>query len=105
MSLVRGRRVEDEADARACLAALAASGSTTLNAWCRSNGVSASGLYHWKRKLEAPPKPGAVRLVEVPLPRCAPARYALVLGDVQVVVGDDFRDETLARLLAVVRSC
>lgn len=99
MSLVRGRQVRDEADARACLAA--AEGASTLNAWCRSHGVSAGSLHAWRRRLAG----ATVRLVELTLPPAPSARYEVVVGDVRVVVGDDFHDDTLARLLQVVRAC
>lgn len=93
----------DEVDARACLAA--AQGSETLNAWCRANGVSAGCLHAWRRKLSKRWKREDVRLVELSVPRRVAARYEVVLGEVRVVVGDDFQDETLSRLLRVVAAC
>jgi len=53
-----------------------------------------------------------VRVVEVvPAVRVAPspgaetARYRVVVGQLTVEVDDHFREDTLARLLDVVRSC
>jgi hypothetical protein len=50
-----------------------------------------------------------MRLVEL-TPTCEPeqarvARYRVQVGEVVVEVDDTFRDETLARLLAVVAAC
>jgi hypothetical protein len=33
------------------------------------------------------------------------ARYAVVVGDVRIEVDDSFQPETLARLVAALRSC
>ena len=43
-----GRPIADEADARACLAAMGASGST-LFGWARENGVAPGHLYRWRQ--------------------------------------------------------
>ncbi len=113
------RRVRDEADARSCLASVEASGMT-LYPWARANGVAVRSLGRWRERValidartqrEAPrskrvklPEP---RLVEVTVtPRePAPVRDDVVVGRFRVVVGDDFAESTLARLLRVVASC
>ena len=46
-----------------------------------------------------------LRLMEVVLPPAGPSRYRVLVGDVAVEVEDDFKEATLARLLAVVRAC
>ncbi len=48
-----------------------------------------------------------VQLVElVPAtPLYAAARYVVRVGDVELELDDDFRDETLRRLVGVLRSC
>ena len=101
-----------EADARRCLAAAAASG-TSLYAWCRANDVPSSTLYRWQHRLGVARDP--VRLIEViarPEPARAPtpvsvsaAHYVVSVKDVTITVSDDFADATLARLLAVARAC
>ena len=166
-----GRRVRDEADARACLAAMDASGMKLygwarangvavrslgrwrervalldaqakrgvtkvddaaprkpmgesearrlltawervggpLAPWCRSNGVSSDVLYRWRDRLTASEQEVPPRLVEVvsaATPEVLPAaRYDVLVGRFRVVVGDDFADATLTRLLRVVASC
>ena len=101
--VIGGRRLVSESEARRCLADLGRSG-LSLNGWCRQHGVSYSSLYGWRRRLSEPAVP-LVELVATPTPPTTPkatARYAVVVGDVQVVVGDDFADATLVRLLKVV---
>ena len=49
-----------------------------------------------------------MELVPAPPPRPAPvgmARYVLEMGGAQLEFGDDFREETLARVMAVLRAC
>lgn len=84
-----------------------------LATFCRARGLplpataaAQSGGGRGKRAA-----PAGVRLVEVvaaaPKPEQAapPARYEVVLGGVSVVVGDDFREDTLRRLMAAVSPC
>lgn len=122
MSLKSGRTVKDAEDARACLAAAASTGMT-LYGWCSANNVASSGLYQWRKRLAArpggeprfvevtaaaPTAPAAVTEVRIAPPVASSADrtiYEVHLGDCRVVVGDDFRDETLARLLRVARAC
>lgn len=53
------------------------------------------------------PRPAAVlKLVPVESgPAAAPARYTVRVDGGEVEVGDDFREETLHRLLRVVAAC
>jgi hypothetical protein len=64
----------------------------------------------WRERLAASTGTAEVpRLVEVTVPVAlkadASARYDVVVGRFRVVVGDDFADATLARLLRVVAAC
>jgi hypothetical protein len=114
------RKIESEAEARALLAKVAKSGGD-VGAWARAHGIDGRSLNAWRMNLErrgatgrgvvARPRTGAQRaqLVElVPtsissVPRVA--RYSLRVGGVEIEFGDDFREETLARALGVLRRC
>lgn len=49
---------------------------------------------------------GGARLVElVPRASAEAGRYVIWLGDVAVEVGDDFREQTLARIASALRAC
>jgi hypothetical protein len=99
------RKIEDEADARRCLAAVKASGGDGV-AWANANGVDARSLNAWRvnlsRRDAQPPK-----LVElVPTTPCRPlARYAIAVGDLRVEFDDGFSGDTLFRVMQVLRSC
>jgi hypothetical protein len=41
----------------------------------------------------------------VPTPALRAARYVVRVGDVAIEVDDDFSDETLARVVRVLRAC
>jgi transposase-like protein len=105
------RKIVDEKDARACLLSVARSGQT-LRAWSRGHGVDGRSLRAWDRNLSrrassAPPRrePGLVEVVRAsPIPR-SPQRYLVHVGEVSVEVGDDFDEQTLRRLLEVLRAC
>ena len=98
----------DEAGARRLLAAWEQVGGP-LAPLCLENGVSSDTLYRWRDRLAATGHEESPRLVEVvaaPEPEPPPAaRYDVVVGRFRVVVGDDFADATLARLLRVVAAC
>jgi hypothetical protein len=99
------RRIRDEVEARACLAKVTESGRP-LAAWSREHGIDGRSLNTWRVNLErrelAALKPRFVELV----PRASmSARYAVVVGDVRIEVDDSFQPETLARLVAALRSC
>lgn len=102
-----GRKVRDADEARACLAAVAAS-HLTLAQWARSRGLDGRSLNLWKVNLTrpGPAVPPDLRLVELVAAEPAPhARYAVRVGDFAVEVGDTFDDGVLRRLLRVVASC
>lgn len=85
------------------LAALASSGQS-LSAWCAAEGIDGRSLGAWKSQLSP-----SLRLVEVgvkpALPPTAAPVYRVVVGALRLEVGDDFREDTLARLLRLARSC
>lgn len=118
-----GRTVKGAEDARECLAAATAAGMTVYG-WCTANNVAPSALYHWRQRLAAlgggpqfvevtaaaPVRPARVpaKVQPTPAPESSGdprARYEVHVGGCHLVVGDDFRDETLARLLRVARAC
>ena len=101
-----GRKIRDRDDAFACLHAWQASG-LTLSAWSRSHGIDGRSLHCWQVNLErGSRKKAATAVVElVPTPSPGAARYLVRVDDIEVEVGDDFREETLERLLRVLVAC
>jgi hypothetical protein len=104
------RKIEDARDARACVKAARVAG-LSLGAWARRHGVDGRSLHAWSVNMARSPsssamiaKPRLIELVPVPSPR-APARYVVRIGDTSVEVGDDFHEETLARMVRVLRAC
>lgn len=100
------RKIEDAAEARACLAAAAASRQKRAD-WARLHGIDARSLNAWRLNLERAAEPAELRLVELVPTRAhrAPARYAVRVGDMIVEVDDAFDDDVLRRLISVVSSC
>jgi hypothetical protein len=103
---IERRGVRDEADARACLAAMARSGMT-LKAWANANGVDGRSLQAWVMTLErrAERREIAPRFVELVTKPANTARYLVHVRDVSIEVDDHFDDTTLGRLIAVVAAC
>lgn len=93
----------DEAHARELLAAWRAT-NQPLTVFCRARNVSYHSLYRWRRVLDA--KVPVLLEVKVAAP-ARPATYEVILAGGRVVrVGDDFHDDTLARLVAALeRAC
>ena len=115
------RKIRDEDDARACLKAVEAAGGD-LRAWARAQGVDGRSLNTWRQNLARREGAGMRRsdtastlvrrsaplqLVElVPTdPLRAGALYVVRVGDLELELDDGFRDETLRRLVGVLRSC
>ncbi|MBL8615283.1 MAG: hypothetical protein JNM72_06725 [Deltaproteobacteria bacterium] len=74
-----------------------------LPEWCAQNGVDGRSLRYWADRLA---QPAPIRLVELARPgRAAPEPLRLTLDGVVIDVPDGFNDQTLARVLAVVRAC
>jgi hypothetical protein len=112
--VAKHRKIGSESEARRCLAAVKGSGMS-LKDWARGHGIDGRSLHAWKMNLErcAPSAPKrkasaakGTPLVElVPAPASPPSRYVLHLGVGSVEFGDDFLDETLRRVVGVLRSC
>jgi len=103
------RKIDGEKDARACLRAATAAG-LSVREWARDNGVDGRSLNAWQINLSRSRAPdGAVkaRLVElVPAtPPRADARYLVHVDGARIEVADDFREETLVRLVRALRAC
>jgi hypothetical protein len=101
--------VVDRHEAEALLASWNESG-VSLPAFARASGIDGRSLNCWRlnltrSRLHRAEQP--LRLVElaVAAPAARDAVYLVRVGEVEVEVGDDFREETLARLLRVVSRC
>ena len=101
------RKIVNARDARACVKAARASG-LSLGAWARRHGVDGRSLHAWSVNLRLsssrPAKPGLIELVPTTAP-AASTRYVVRVGDTAIEVGDDFHDDTLARVVRVLRAC
>lgn len=105
-----GRKIKNEADARACLGAVKAAGVERV-AWSRANGIDARSLNAWRVALErraistsAAANPKLVELV----PRgrnVTSARYVLTVCDSQLEFDDACSGETIARVVRALRAC
>jgi hypothetical protein len=105
------RKVRDEADARRALAAVERAGGQ-IGVWARANGIDGRSLRMWKlnlaRRSAARPNAarGPVTLVElVPTALVSTARYVLRSGGLTFEFGGEAREETLRRVVAVLRAC
>ena len=107
-----GRKVFNEYDARQCLAAVKRS-QTELGVWARTHGIDGRSLNLWRANLarrgkaRAPsrPQPRLVELVPSVPVAVAPAPYVLRIGAVELEVGIDFHDESLRRLVGLLKLC
>ena len=109
-----GRKIRDEEDARACLAAATAGGLSPTE-WARQNGVDGRSLFAWTRNIarghsrrgtKSGRRRKATGIVElVPDRALAGSRYLVRCGRLSVEVDDHFDEATLARLLRVVAAC
>ena len=99
------RKIKDEADARACLAAVRAAGGDAV-AWSRANGVDARSLHAWRMNLRPHTQPKKPALVElVPATRSDRAQYVIDLGEIRVEFDDFCSAETLQRVVRALRAC
>ena len=107
------RKIRDAQDAHACLDAAKAAGLAPRD-WARQNDLDARSLHMWRVHLarrascdSAPPPPSGPRLVElVPTPPSRPhPRYVLHVAGCVVELDDHFHEESLARLVRVLRAC
>lgn len=110
-----GRKIRDEEDARACLAAAARSGVRRRD-WARAHGVDGRSLHCWYLQLRGPRRrvksPGPpMSLVELVPAVQAEARtpetggFVVRLREVEVEVPPDFDGGALLRLLEVLSRC
>ena len=107
-----GRKIFNEQDARWCLAAVKTS-RADLGTWARRHGVDGRSLNLWRANLSRRGAPSVrtvkpVQLVElVPaVPRnVARAPYLLRVGGVELEVGDQFDEQSLRRLVGLLKSC
>lgn len=104
-----GRRIFDEQDARRCLAA-ARSSRDGLAAWARAHGIDGRSLNLWRvnlrrRGLPRAVAPTMVELVPAPMATASRAPYVLHIRGVELEVGDDFEEQSLRRLVGLLKSC
>jgi transposase-like protein len=104
------RKIKDDRDARACLRAVRAAG-ISAGEWAREHGVDGRSLNAWRINLsrsgapeEVEAKPRLVELVPA-APSRAAARYVVHVDDARIELADDFREETLLRLVRALRAC
>ena len=100
------RKIRDRRDALSCLEAMDSS-SMGLTPWAHAHGVDARSLNCWRLNLGW--EPGCERLVEL-VPdvgggHASIARYRVRVDGVEIEVDDNFREETLVRLLDLVVGC
>ena len=105
------RKIDDEWDARACLR-LAKAAGVSVGEWARENGVDGRSLNAWRINLSRAGASGAAavsppRLVELvtAAPSRADARYVVHVDGARIELADDFREETLLRLVRALRAC
>lgn len=105
------RKVHDEREARSMLAKVEAAGGD-VGAWARAHNIDGRSLHAWSRNLarrgtgagsKSRDALGLVEIVSTPTP--VRGRYVLRLRGAELELDDDFREETLLRILAVLRSC
>ena len=98
-----GRKIRDRAEAIELLAAWEASGER-MSAWCSARGLNRYSLSTHRNWLRAS-RGATVRMVEVELPAPITSTYRVDLGDIAIEVDDDFRADTLRRLVDVLGAC
>lgn len=118
VQVMKRRKIEDEQEARACLAEVRRSGEDRAT-WARSRGIDGRSLHAWSMNLargaDAKRRTGrsekrvakSAALVEL-VPATAVgsvSRYAIRVGSVALEFEDDFEEATLRRAIAVLRSC
>lgn len=106
-----GRKVFNEQDARRCLAAVRAS-RRELAEWAREHGVDGRSLNLWRVNLERrgvvrvrAETPRMIELVPMAARVVARAPYVLRIGGVELELGADFDEQSLRRLVGLLKSC
>ncbi len=104
------RKIDDEREARAFLKAAKRAG-VPLKTWARTHGIDGRSLNAWRINLGRAGSgariPASLRLVElVPAPEArSGGRYVVRVADASIELDEDFRDETLVRIVRTLRSC
>ncbi len=85
-------------------------GAARIHAWARAHGIDGRSLNAWRVNLERRGKPArrvGPRLVElVPaITAGSSSRYVLHIGNLELELGDDFNEQTLRRLVVLLKSC
>jgi transposase-like protein len=107
-----GRKVFNEYDAQRCLAAVRRSGAP-LGAWARAHGIDGRSLNLWRANLarrgqrRARPTPAQVIELVPVASRTAVARAPFIIrvAGAELEVGANFDDESLGRLVRLLKSC
>ena len=77
-----------------------------MSSWCARRGLNWYSLSAFKGwGVRAPDVPFAEVVVAASPANAEGARYRVVVGAVTIEVGDDFRADTLTRLLVAVAAC
>ena len=101
------RKIANEAEARKALSAVARSGAG-IGAWARAHGIDGRSLHAWDmafaRRGTRMKRKALVELVAASA-AVSSARYAIRVGGFSFEFSDDAREETLRRVLAVLRAC
>ena len=104
------RKIKDDTDARACLAAVRQSGGD-LVAWAREHGVDARSLNAWRFNLGRGARAkrrmaGKLDLVElVPASTEGGARYVVDLGTARIELDEQCSADALERIVRALRAC
>lgn len=109
---MKRRKIEDESDARACIAARAASG-LSASEWARTEGIDGRSLRAWTNNLQRGTRPAKqvsiarskAQLVELVPSTRSLARYVVRVGSHTIDVDAHFDESSLRRLLSVLASC
>jgi hypothetical protein len=99
--------VRDRAEAADLLGEWQASGAR-MSDWCRARGLNWYSLnaYRGRGVVPVDPEPQFVELtLATPPVMTAPGRYHVRLDGIEVEVDDNFREDTLVRLLGVLAAC
>lgn len=114
-----GRKIINASEARRLVTAVQRSGKST-GEWVRGRGIDGRSLQAWRmtferegssgpqRRRPSPSRANRKALVElVPTPTIAArtAKYVIERDGVRLEFGDEFADDTLRRVLLVLRSC
>jgi hypothetical protein len=106
-----GRKIFNEQDARRCLAAAKATRGSAAD-WARAHGIDGRSLNAWRVNLSrrGVPRvralaPRLVELVPATPPVSSSARYVLRVGAVELEVGDNFNEQSVRRLVGLLKSC